>query len=58
METASQIHASAALFLCTKPANVIEYEKERAPELTVTLWGTQNYCRTGNKTTILRSSSL
>ena len=39
MEMAGQIHASVALFLCTKPPNVIEYEKEWAPELTVTLWG-------------------
>jgi hypothetical protein len=39
MEMAGQIHASAALFLCTKPPNVIKYEKKWAPELTVTLWG-------------------
>ena len=38
MEMAGQIHPSVACFLCTNPPNVIEYEKEWDPELTVTLW--------------------
>lgn len=38
MEIARQIHTSAASFQCTKPPNVIEYEKEWVNELTVTLW--------------------